>query len=146
MEIKTWNNLIFFWVSLKSVFNVKKLRMKNFWWIFPSSVQIHSRHVTSTVSINYSINVNHGVNENGKVFKEKFDFLLWFFLFGNLCLNAKRWKLIENIFHEIRRHSFTRMLSCKKYDHLLFVWVFLFIFGWRFSCTFLLFWDNFYLR
>lgn len=146
MKIKTWDNVIFFWVSLKSIFNVKKLRMKNFWWIFPSSVEVHSWNITSTVSINDSINVYHWVNKNGKVFKKKFNFLLWLYLFGILCLNAKRGELIEDIFHEIRRHSFTRMLPGEKYDHFLFAWVFPFVFRWRFACSFLLVRDNFYLR
>lgn len=147
MKIKTSNDFIFFRISLQSVFYIKKLGMEDFWRIFPSSVQIHTRDITSTVPINDSINVYHGINKNGIVFEKEFYFFFWLFLLWILSFYAKRWDLVENIFHKIRRDSLTRMLSGKKYNHFFFMCVvFLFIFRRWFVNIFLLFGCDFDFR
>lgn len=147
MKIKTTHNFILFRISFQPVFDIKDLRMKNFGRISPSSVQIHTRNITSTVSINYSIDVYHGVNKNGKIFKKKFYFVFWLLLLWVLSFYAKSWDLIKNMFHKIRRYCLTRMLPGKKDDHFLFICaVFIFVFRRWFVNRLLLNWCDFDFR
>jgi hypothetical protein len=80
VKIKTANNFILSGITLDFVFDVKQLRMKNFRWVFPSSVQVHSCDIATAVSVDDSVDVYHWENNNCVIFEQILDFLFVFLL------------------------------------------------------------------
>lgn len=59
MQVETSHNFILFSVVLNFVFYIANLWMKYFRRVFPTPIQVHACNITTTVAINYSIDVYH---------------------------------------------------------------------------------------
>ena len=88
--------------------NFVNLRMHEPRCVFPSTIEIKSRYVASKITIDDTIDVNHGINFNNVIFQQPLGVFIWFRnQFSNHALNHIRWP------------DFTWMLPRHNNDHFL---------------------------
>ena len=74
------------------------LSMKYFWWLFPTSVQIYTSYITSEITIDDPVNIDHRVYQKHTIFKKIVYLRRWFH------------QSLHNTQHHIGRPYFSRML------------------------------------